>query len=397
MALIFPTPSELRDQYLTVLKSLKPEVDVKKTDSDWYVRGAVVGGILSGVYADQRKIADDAFPQSARREALEKHLITYFKEGFIQPQQSHGELLVSGTIGTVIPELTEFVYEPTGHTYQSLEEVTLTGATGIVPIQSVDTGQDQNLLEGAALVCSTPPSGLDSEAIASTPISDGRDVETNEEAAARILAFIRQPPAGGTSTDYERFAREGSDAVVDATVIRFLNGLGTLGIIVTAGTTDIDGALDSGVPVVRQPSNDLLEQVQAYVDVVKVETDCVTISGPNVIDLDVTVRVRFVSGNLATVEPNTGLTYEELVQREVKRAIYKTPPGGRKFGGSGYVVCSEIEEVIDAGLSALPYAAGSYAQILADRQVDNLDGASANLLLGPADMAEPGTITVLEM
>lgn len=397
MALIFPTPSEIADQYLTVLKSLKPEVDIKKVDSDWYIRSRVVGGVISGVYADQRKIADDAFPQAARREALDKHLNTYFNESFIQPQPAHGDVGVTGDIGTVISIGTEFLYEPSGNTYLSLEEVTLDAVTGVVPVQSVDTGQSQNLLIGADLVCSTPPAGLNSAAVAYTAMADGRDVETNEEAAARILSFIRQPPAGGTATDYERFAREGSDSVVDANVIRYLNGLGTLGIIITAGTTDIDAALNSGDAVVRQPSSDLLEQVQAYINVVKVETDCVTVSGPNSVNLDVTVNVRFISGDLTTIDPTSGLTYEELVQREVKRAIYKTPPGGRIFGASGFVVCAELEEVLDEGLSALPYAVGTYAQILVDRQVENLDGANPNLLLGSADMAEPGIITVVEM
>ena len=90
MALLFKTPSQISTEYLEQLKTLKPEVDISRTDSDWYIRSRVVGGVLSGAYADQRKIADDAFPQSARREALEKHLNVYFDSGFLASTVAQG-------------------------------------------------------------------------------------------------------------------------------------------------------------------------------------------------------------------------------------------------------------------------------------------------------------------
>jgi uncharacterized phage protein gp47/JayE len=397
MALIFPTPSEIAQQYLTTLKNLKPEVDISRTDSDWWIRSRVVGGVLSGVYADQRKISDDAFPQSARREALEKHLFVYFNSGFNPAQPADGQASVTGLVGTNIPVGTEFVYTPNGNTYQSTSAIILTSVTGSVPIESVSTGQDQNLLSGAALTVSSPPAGLNSEAKALGDIGNGRNEESNEEASERILTRIRQPPAGGTANDYATFAREADPSVVDVNVIRYVFGLGTVGIVITAGTTDIDEALDNGQAIVRLPSDALVDAVQEYIDTVKVLTDCVTVFKPTVVTLDVTARVRYASGNNSTVVPNLGLTQEELVQREIKRAIYKTPPGGRRFGSSGFVVLSEIEEVVDSGLSALPYTIGSYAQILLDRQIDNLAATGTNLYVGSQDIVEPGTITILTL
>lgn len=398
MALQYPSPSEIGDQYLTVLKGLKPEVDISREDSDWWIRSRVIGGVLSGIYADQRKIADDAFPQSARREALQKHLNLYFGRDFNPPQPAIGDVLVSGVPGSLVPAHTEFLYSPNGNTYQSILDFTLTAATGLVTALSVGSGQNQNLLAGAALVLSSPPAGINATATAATNISDGKDTESNEEAAAEILSFIRQPPAGGTAADYARFARAADPSVVDANVIRYINGLGTLGIVITAGTTDIDAALNEGDAVVREPSEDLVEQVQEYVDTQKVETDCVTVFGPVPIPINVEVKVRYANGGTnATVEPDSGLTYEALVQREVKRAIYKTPPGGRQFGASGFVVASEIEEVIDLGVSALPYTIGQYAEILVDRQVQDLSATGPNLMIAPIQMAEPNTITIMEM
>ena len=400
MSIQFPTPSELGDDYLTNLKTLKPEVDTSRTDSDWYIRSRVVGGMISGLYADQRLIADDAFPQSARREALEKHLILYFGSGFIQATQAQGDVAVTGTVGTVIPIGTEFTYEPNGNTYQSTEQVTI-GSQGValVPVLSVNEGQEQNLLTGAPLVVSSPPSGLNEDAEASGAIANGRNDESNEEAAQRILNRIQAPPAGGTANDYATWALEADDSVTDANVIRWIYGLGTVGIVITAGTTDIDEALNNGDPVVREPSDALVDTVQAYIDSKKPLTDCAHVVKPGVVELDVTVRVRFASGDSNTVPAGTTLTQAELVQREVKRALYKTPPGGRHFGTdtTGYVVKSEIEEIIDSGLSALPYTVGEYFQILSDRQVDDLTASGANRMILDREVVIPGTITVVEL
>lgn len=372
MALNFPTPSQLAAQYLVILKSLKPEVDTSRQDSDWWIRSQVVGGVMSGVYADQQLVSQDAFPQSARLSALVNHLYTYFGSGLIQPQPSSGSIAVTGTNGLDIPVGTQWVYLPNGNSYQTTSDVVLSGTTGILPIQSIGVGQVQNLLDQAPLQCSTPPAGLNPNAVAIGPIGSGRDQETQAEAAARILAFIQSPPAGGTVTDYVAFAKAGSPQVVGANVIRWILGFGSIGIVITAGTTDIDTALNDGVPIVLIPSQATINTVQAYVNTQKVVTDCVTVFAPTPLNVTITVWVRFLSGNAATIEPNTGLTQDALVKREIQRAVYKTPPGGRQFNGQGYLVVSEIEQQLDASLSAEPYATGSYAQILLDRRVESL-------------------------
>lgn len=350
---------------------------------------------MSGGYADQRKIADDAFPQSARREALSKHLKLYFDRDFNGAQPADGFVLVSGTPGSSVPLLTEFVYAPNGNTYQSTSVVVLSGPTALVPIQSVNSGQSQNLLAGAPLTLSSPPSGIDTNATASTNIADGKDAESNDEAAAAILNRVQQPPAGGTANDYATYAKAASPSVTSAAIVRYLFGLGTLGIVITAGTSDIDAALNNGDPVIREPSDALITTVQNYVDAVKVLTDCVHVIGPNPVTIEVNVRCRFATGDENTLDEASGISQGNLVRREVKRAIYKTPPGGRRFGNNGYVVASEIEEVIDNGLSAEPYNTGVYAQILLDRQVQDLSPTGVNRLIDSRELAEPGTINIL--
>jgi uncharacterized phage protein gp47/JayE len=394
----FKTPSQIADDYLSQLKALKPGANTAQQDSDWWIKSRVVGGALAGAFADQRAISNDAFPQSARHDALAEHLQTYFDEGFISPQSSVGNAAVTGTVGTPINIGLQFSYQPNGNTYQAVSATVIPAAGSVlVPIQSVGTGQNQNLLSGAPLSIVSPPAGLNSAAIASGNIADGRDGETDPEAVARILAFIRNPISGGTVTDYEQWALAADPSVVAASVFRYAYGLGSLAVIITAGTTNIDTALNTGIPVIQIPTQSLIDTVQAYIDTLRPVTDCVQVAGPTPVTVNVTAYVKYNSGNGSTVLNNQTITQDQLVQREVQRAIYKTPPGGRVIdsSGSGFVLVSEIEQTIDIGLSAEPYETGIYAPILLDREVAYLNGASANIPLAPTQIAVPGVITVV--
>lgn len=405
MALDFKSPADVADEYLTNLKLLKPEINKDQTDSDWWIKAQVIGGTLSGVYQDQKKISNDAFPQSGRHEALQSFLAMYFTgtQAVFQPSTpSQGPVQFSGTIGTVLPAGTQFLYQPNGNVYQAIDNYTVGGGgTGIAIVRSVSVGQSQNLLQGASLTLSSPPAGINATAtVFGDDLKDGRDPETDAQAADRILTRLRTPLAGGKVSDYILFALAADPSVVTANVIRFPNGFGTVEVVITAGTTDIDFALDNNQPVVLTPSDELVAEVQAFIETQKPVTDCVFVAGPNSVVQNVTVRVRYLQGHNSTIPtnqiPGQTLTQAQMVQREVKRAMFKTPPGGRQLGGSGFLVASEIEEVVDNGLSAEPYITGRFA-ILLDRQVDNLSATGPNRLMLGNELIIPGTITVVEM
>lgn len=399
MALDYKTPQQIGDQYLLWLKTLKPEVNISQTDSDWWIRSRVVGGVFSGIYADQKKISNDPFPQSARREAIDKHLFVYFNGTFTQPTQSIGNVLVTGAPGSIVPQGLSFEYQPNGNLYSATEQVEFgLAATASIPVQSVVAGQDQNLLEGASLFLPSPPAGLDSTAtVFDGPISDGRNLETTEQAADRILRQIRTPLAGGKVADYEAFALAANPSVVSVNILRFPFGFGTVAVVITAGTTDIDAAIDAGLPVVRIPSDELVEGVQDYIESQNPTTDCAMVLGAASTPIDVTVNVRYASGDGDTIIAGQTLTQRQLVEREVGRSLYKLPPGGRKFGSTGFVLASEIEEVLDLNLGAEPYTLGEYAQILVDRQVDDLSATGVNRMILGNQVTVPGTINVVEM
>src|ERR1019366_6963413 len=154
------TPSQVAAEFLTQLGALKPAIDISLTDSDWYIKGQVLGGVMAGLYSDQDSVSNDAFPQSARISPLLSHFQNYFAapNNALTPAQQPGwNIAVTGTAGvTIIPIGMQATYAPNGNVYQSVSGFTIPASSCLVPMQSIQTGQIQNLLSGAQLTVQSP-------------------------------------------------------------------------------------------------------------------------------------------------------------------------------------------------------------------------------------------------
>ena len=393
MATIIKTPKQVAQEYLDNLKVLRPEVNTDQEDSDWWIRSRIVGGVVSGVHADLNRVSNDCFPQSARREAVDSHLQVYFGSGLRVAQPAVGYIAVTGTSGTTVAANTQFVHAATSNVYVATASVVI-GVTGAIPVQSVATGQNQNLITGAALIVSSPPAGLNSSAVVLTPgLTDGSNDETTQDGANRVLARIRNPSRGGTEADYQNWAVVADTSVLSAKINRHIYGLGTVQVIISAGTNDIDAAIDSGLPVTTQPSTELKETVRVYVEAMNPINDVVYVDGPTEVPINVTCKVAFYSGDKDSIVPDVGVTQGELVVREIQRAIYKTPVGGRVINGVAALRAGDIEEQIDYNLSTSPYTLGLKYQIVGDRQV-TVSGGTPNVTLLSNQVAIPNIITI---
>jgi uncharacterized phage protein gp47/JayE len=394
MAIIIKTPRQVAQEYLDNLKALRPEINTDQSDSDWWIRSRVVGGVVAGVYADLNRVSNDAFPQSARREAVNKHLEVYFGTGLRSAQAAVGNIAVTGTSGTTVAANTQFIHSSTSNIYVATSTVILSTATGSIPVQSVAVGQNQNLLTGTTLALSTPIFGLQNTATVLTPgITDGSNDESTQDGANRVLARIRNPSRGGTVADYENWSIAADPSVVSAKVNRHIYGLGTVQLIISAGTNDIDAAIDQGLPIIVQPSTELKEIVRVYVEGVNPINDVVYVDGPTELPIDITCKVAFMSGDKGTIVPGLNLTQGEILTREIKRAIYKTPIGGRLIGIISALRAADIEEQIDYNLSAAPYTLGLNYQIVGDRQI-TIAGGNPNLPMNSNEVAVPNLITI---
>jgi uncharacterized phage protein gp47/JayE len=396
MSIDIKTPQQLAEDYLANLKALRPEVNTDQEDSDWWIRSRVVGGVGGGISADLNKISNDCFPQSARREALEQHLITYFGSGFLQATYAQGAVTLTGASGTTVPQGQRMKHAATLNEYITQADAII-GALGTVDVvvQSTVTGQSQNLLTGTVLQLQSPPANVGASATIVAPgISDGRDIESTAAASARVLQRIQNPVRGGTEEDYKFWASASNPSVVSSKILRHRYGLGTVSVVISAGTSDIDQAIDNDESIVVIPTSEILADAQAYIDGYNPLTDAVYCDAPTAVPINVTATVTFESGNGATIPGGSSVSQLELVKREIRRAIYKTPIGGRIVGDYGYVFASDLEAMIDLNLANGQVGTGIKYQIVKDRQVADLSVTGANRMIASNEVAIPGTITV---
>lgn len=403
----FPTPSQITTQYLTYLKALKPDLNINDANSDFVIRGKAFCGVVSGLFGDQQKVNNDTWVSSARPEAV-------IQKGadlglYLQPAtySTSTGVVISGTNGTVInPGDLTFIYVPTNTLYTNTTGGTVANGTLTLSVQAEVTGQAGNIVAPDVLSVVSPPSGVGQSASITVSLADGSDIESTDSLKARILTREQEPPAGGNITDYPNFAFAADPSVRSAYVRRFDRGLGTLGVTITAGTTDVDTAVTQGLAIVRTPSATLIATVQAYLNAHAPLTDCPMVYSPTEVAVPVTVNVRLAAGLSLTSVPADatynplGLTVQQLIAREVGRAIYKLPVGGRVIPGlsSGYVVAADLESDLDTWLSAVKDpSTGQYLghiPVLADRQVQPLSSASVNLAMSAGQLPAPGAVTV---
>ncbi|HHK2215500.1 TPA: baseplate J/gp47 family protein [Pseudomonas aeruginosa] len=127
----------------------------------------------------------------------------------------------------------------------------------------------------------------------------GGDQESVQSLLARLLEIMRQPPAGGASYDYERWAKE-VDGVADALILPGRRGGGTVDVVIT-GTTGVPSA---------EVIADCLSHIQ---DVCSVIAD-VWVYAPTIRVVDALVQIDLASGyTLAEVQQAASDAYTSLL------------------------------------------------------------------------------------
>lgn len=402
----FPSPSQLLVNFQTYLRSLKPSFNPNDPLSDFNIRGKAVTGIMSGLYADQEAVDNDTFITDARDEATIKKAADYGLTRQPATVATTSGMVFTGTPGTVYPAGQQLQYGPTGNIYQVFANLTVGGGGSITGrVDSTVPGQKQNVSATDTFTVINPPTGGVATATLSADMGNGTNIESIASLKTRLTSRLQNPPAGGNANDYQNWAFAADPSVRGAFVNRFGRGLGTVDIYITSGTTDIDGAVTAGDPVVRLPSGGLVSIVQAYYDAAEPLCDCAKVFSPVELAIAATVYVDLIAGlTLSSVPANStynplNLTVSQLVQREVGRVLYKYAIGGRKLPGvgtGGYIVATDLSEGLEHWLSSFPNFDGitGLIPILTDWRIAPLDGMNTNLAIAGNALAKPGTITV---
>lgn len=127
-------------------------------------------------------------------------------EGVIRKQATYaaGPATLNGTVpapvGTVLQR-------KDGRQYAVISSASPSSGTVAVQVQAIVVGAEGNLTAGEVLTLVTPVPGLQSNGT-SGAISGGADIEPIAELLERLLFRKRNPPMGGTVTDYVAWMRE---------------------------------------------------------------------------------------------------------------------------------------------------------------------------------------------
>lgn len=235
MAFDRPTLRELITQMTT---DAEREAGAKQLrQSNLRVLPKVFAYACHGLYGFITWILKQLFPDTAEKQYLERQATI---QGIYRRAASKatGTLTVSYTEGATLPVGTIFMADDQTR-YETTAEPEVGSYT--VPVQCLETGTIGNCEEGQTYTLVSPVTGVDAEAVGSE-MAGGAEAESDESLRERLLYRLRNPPRGGTATDYVAWAKE-VPGVTRAWCFPKEQGIGT--VVVRFATDELT---DDGIP-----------------------------------------------------------------------------------------------------------------------------------------------------
>lgn len=308
------------------------------------------GGAVHLLHGHIQWASQQLFVDSAENEFLQRWASIW---GISSPPATFatGSITATGSNGSIIPENTRLKRNDDFY-YVTTDSATISGGTATIPVIAIQAGLNGNITAGTSLNFVSSLSGINTDAVVSAGgITNGADVENIESLRQRLLDRIQQPPHGGASFDYIKWAKE-VNKVTRAWVYPLWNG---------PGTVSLTFVLDNETDII--PDAGKVAEVQAYLDdpIRKVVTADITVFAPVPVPLNFTIDLTPDSSEIRQAVQDS---LKEMLKREAQ-------PGGT-------ILISKIREAIS----------------LATGENDNvLTAPSANVTHATGEIATFGTIT----
>lgn len=246
---IVPNLEEIRASLLRDYQTYYPNADTSE-DSDAYARASSLAACAEGIYAHQKWMIKQFFPDTADTEFLEKHAGLRGLRRRNATYSAGKGATVSGNPDAVIAVGLQIKTED-GRFYETTESAVIPASGSvIVAVRSLATGAVQNIKTATKGSFMAAPVGVSTDVVLNNVVGATND-ESDSSLLERLLNKIRRPAAGGNKYDYKDWALE-VDGVEQAYVYPLRRGLGTVDIAITA---------DNGVP-----SDDTVRRAQEYID-----------------------------------------------------------------------------------------------------------------------------------
>lgn len=246
---IVPTLEEIRASILRDYQTYYPNADISE-DSDAYARASSLAACAEGIYAHQKWLIKQFFPDTADTAFLEKHAGLRGLRRRNATYAAGKGATISGNPDAVIAVGLQIKTED-GRFYETTERVVIsTGGSVVVAVRSLATGAAQNIKTATKGSFMAAPVGVSTDVVLNDVVG-ATNAESDSSLLERLLNRIRRPAAGGNRYDYKDWALE-VDGVEQAYVYPLRRGLGTVDIAITA---------DNDVP-----NDDTVRRAQEYID-----------------------------------------------------------------------------------------------------------------------------------
>ena len=341
-----PSLSELKERIKADYQAKLPGAAVAVRRGNIEVQSTVDAATAHLQYGFIQDISKQILPDSAKVEYLERHAGIW---GLTRKQASAstGELLCTGTNGSVIPAGT--VWERAdGIRYVTDSDATISSGSASVAVTAEDAGADGDYEAEAQLTLVGYVAGLDQLAtVGAEGLAGGADIESDDDLRGRIIERIQEPPHGGSLKDYIRWAKEIS-GVTRVFVYPERTGEGTVGVTVLT-----DNA--TGGPI---PAQQVIDDVQAHIDQVRPVTAAVSVFACVAAPVDFSIEV---SPDTAAIRTAVESELADFFLRESE------PEGALKLSRIG---------------EAISQAAGEFSHHVTSPAADPEAGAGELLTLG---------------
>lgn len=274
-----------RPQLQQIISRIKTDIETRLETGKLLVNSflsiiaTALGGAVHGLYGFIDWAVRQLFPDTAEAEYLERWASIW---GIPRTPAdfAEGQATFTGSNGTVIPEGT-IVKRSDDFEFTTTAEATITGGTATVDIIATDAGASGNTDTGTQLSMITPIAGLDSVATVTAPgLAGGADAEGDEALRARLINRIQEPPHGGASFDYIKWAKEVS-GVTRAFVYPQQYGLGTVGVAILEDNSETGPA--------ASPAK--VTEAQEYIEEKRPVTADVTVWTPTAVPIDFEITI----------------------------------------------------------------------------------------------------------
>ena len=199
----------------------------------------VNAGVFHLLYEYLDYQARQLFVMTADEAGLEAHSSEYGITRNAAVAATGSGVTGTSTNGIVIPAGTE-LSSTNDQIYETDADVTVAAGIATLAFTAQVAGENGNDDAGIILSFVSPIAGVStSVTVDADGISEGTDIETDNDLRTRVLARKRQPPHGGAYFDYEVWAKE-VPGVTRAWAFPLYQGLGTIGLaFVRDNDTDI--------------------------------------------------------------------------------------------------------------------------------------------------------------